>query len=518
MDNNQPVIQLDQVTKRFGGTLALNNVSFSINRGEVHAVVGENGAGKSTLMKILAGIYQPDSGRILLCGDPVRLLDPQDARRQGISIVFQELNLFPHLTAAGNIFINREMSRTGLLQNREMIAEARQVFDMMGVDISPTEPVGKLSVGERQLVEIARTLQQQSEIIIMDEPNSALTEHETENLFKIIRRLREQGITVIYVSHRLEEVFSIADRITVLRDGQYQGTWKIPEITLRQVIRAMIGRRLEEAFPVRPPAPANAPVLLEVRGLGKGAALGPIDFELHTGEILGFTGLEGAGIDDLFHILFGLDRATAGEVVYKGKAHTLKSPVDAIRSGWGLIPASRRDQGLMMEWSVKTNTSLVIIDQLMTKLGLLDHRREKQTADKFVKQLNVATDSIDKRVINLSGGNQQKVVVAKWLASGPQILILNDPTRGVDVGAKAEIYQIADRLAKEGLGLLFTSSEIDEILGLCDRVLVLYKGHIVKEFRKGEATKGDVMHWISGETEADTDEASVAEGSDDRTG
>jgi len=518
MDKNQPVIQLDQVTKRFGGTVALNNVSFSIDRGEVHAVVGENGAGKSTLMKMLAGIYQPDSGRILLCGEPVRLLDPQDARRQGVSIVFQELNLFPQLTAAGNIFINREMTRTGILQHREMIAETRRVFEMMGVSISPTDLVGKLSVGEKQLVEIARTLQSQADIIIMDEPNSALTERETENLFKIIRRLREQGITVIYVQHRLEEVFSIADRITVLRDGQYQGTWKISQITLRQVISAMIGRRLEEAFPTRPPAPADAPVVLDVRGLAQGTGLGPIDFKLHAGEILGFSGLEGAGIDDLFHILFGLDRATAGEVVYMDKAHTVKSPVDAIRSGWGLIPASRRDQGLMMEWSVKTNTSLVIIEQLMTKLGLLDHRREKQTADRFVKQLNIATDSIDKRVINLSGGNQQKVVVAKWLASGPKVLILNDPTRGVDVGAKAEIYQIADQLARQGLGLLFTSSEIDETLGLCDRVLVLYKGRIVREFRKGEANKGDVMHWISGESDEDIEAAAVPVEPDDRTG
>jgi len=502
MTENHPVIiQLDQVTKRFGGTQALNNVSFTINKGEVHAVVGENGAGKSTLMKMLAGIYQPDSGRILLRGELVRLSDPQDARHRGISIVFQELNLFPHLSVTSNIFINREISRGGLLRTRDMTTLARRVFEIMRVQIDPNILVSKLSIAEKQLVEIARTLQQQSEIIIMDEPNSALTEHETEKLFEIIRRLREQGITVIYVSHRLEEVFSIADRITVLRDGQYQGTWKINEIKLSQVITAMIGRQMEEAFPTHPPLLKETAVLLKVNGLTRAASLGPIDFKLRAGEILGFTGLEGSGIDELFHILFGLEQNTGGEVVYKDKVHKLKSPAEAINLGWGLIPASRRDQGLMMDWSIRNNTTLVIIQRLMTRLGLIDHRKEQQTTEDFIKHLNIATDSIDKHVINLSGGNQQKVVVAKWLASGPKVLILNDPTRGVDVGAKAEIYQICDQLAREGLGLLFTSSEIDETLGLCDRILVFYKGHIVKEFNKGEATKKDVMHWISGELE-----------------
>ena len=500
-ENHQVIIQLDHVTKRFGGTLALNNVSFTINKGEVHAVVGENGAGKSTLMKMLAGIYQPDSGQISLGDVHVRLADPQDARRRGISIVFQELNLFPHLSVTSNIFINREISHGGLLRNRDMTTLARKVFEIMGVQIDPNILVSKLSVAEKQLVEIARTLQQQSEIIIMDEPNSALTGHETEKLFGIIRRLREQGITVIYVSHRLEEVFSIADRITVLRDGQYQGTWNTHDITLSQVITAMIGRRMEEAFPTRPPLSKEVAVLLKVNGLTRVDSLGPIDFKLHVGEILGFTGLEGSGIDELFHILFGLEQATGGEVVYKDKVRKLKSPVEAINLGWGLIPASRRDQGLMMDWSIRNNTTLVIIQRLMTRLGLLDHRKEQQTTEDFIKNLKIATDSIDKHVINLSGGNQQKVVVAKWLASGPKVLILNDPTRGVDVGAKAEIYQICNQLAREGLGLLFTSSEIDETLGLCDRILVFYKGHIVKEFNKGEATKQDVMHWISGELE-----------------
>ncbi|HEX9012694.1 MAG TPA: sugar ABC transporter ATP-binding protein [Anaerolineaceae bacterium] len=509
MAENPPVIQLEQITKRFGGTLALNNVSFSIRKGEVHAVVGENGAGKSTLMKMLAGIYPPDSGRILLRGEPIHLADPQDARRKGVSIVFQELNLFPDLTAAGNIFVNRELSHSGLLSNTEMNNEARKVFDLMGVGISPMIKVGKLSVGEKQLVEIARTLQQHSEIIIMDEPNSALTEHETEKLFAIIRLLRQQGFTIIYVSHRLEEVFSIADRITVLRDGQYQGTWNVNETSISRVITAMIGRRLEEAFPVRPPLGDGSQPLVQIAGLKKGTKLGPIDFDLHPGEILGFAGLEGSGVDDVFHILFGLEEMTAGSITYKNRPRKIGSPAEAIGLGWGLIPASRRDQGLMMDWSIRNNTTLVIIHKLISKLGLLNHRREQLTADSFVKQLNIATESIEKRVINLSGGNQQKVVVAKWLASGPQVLILNDPTRGVDVGAKAEIYHICDRLAREGLGLLFTSSEIDEILGLCDRVLVLYKGRIVKEFRRGEATKAVVMHWISGEVEAPVEEAAV---------
>lgn len=504
MNGNDELIRLESITKRFGGVTALNNVSFSIGKGEIHAVVGENGAGKSTLMKILAGVHPPDDGQIILDGQPITIVDPLDARRYGVSIVFQELNLFPHLTVAANIFINRELvAGNGLLNEREMAEAACRVFDMMGVQVDPQVKVGKLSIGERQLVEIARTLQQQSDIIIMDEPNSALTERESMQLFEIIRRLRDQGITVIYVSHRLEEVFAIADRISVLRDGHYQGTWRTPETSIAQIIAAMIGRRLEETFPERGPVPANAPVVLSVSDLCRGGQLGPIGFQVRAGEILGFAGLEGSGVEEVFHILFGLDHPTSGQITYQDQAQQIRSPVEAIRQGWGLIPANRREQGLMMGWSVNQNTTLVILNRLLGRLGLIDSTKDRGTTREYVQRLNIATDSVDKKVINLSGGNQQKVVIAKWLATGPRILILNDPTRGVDVGAKSEVYRLCHQLAQEGLALLFTSSEAEEILGLCNRILVLYRGQVIREFQRGEATKADLMHWISGGSNGD---------------
>jgi ABC-type sugar transport system ATPase subunit len=505
------------VTKRFGGITAANDVSFGIAPGEIHAVVGENGAGKSTIMKMLAGVYKPDSGSLVLRGEPVVIADPLHARRLGVSIVFQELNLFPHLTVAGNIFANREATRgPGLLDERLMVAATRDILRQMGVELDPHARVGRLSVAEKQLVEIARTLQQQSEIIIMDEPNSALSAAETERLFALLRRLREKGITIIYVSHRLEEVFAIAERISVIRDGRYQGTWAIGETTIPDVIAQMIGRRLGETFPQREIVPADAPVAVAVRGLRIGQQVGPVDFEVRAGEILGFAGLEGSGVHDVFHVLFGLVKPDAGQVVYKGRVTPPRSPFEAIRQGIALIPANRRDEGLMTSWSIRRNASLAVLDKLLDRLGLIDRGREGALTKEYVRKLNVSTDSIDKRVINLSGGNQQKVVVAKWLATGPEILVLNDPTRGIDVGAKSEIYMLCDELARQGLALLFTSSEIEETLGVCDRILVFHKGRVIREFARGEATKADVMHWVAGGVVPEVERVEEAEGEDPR--
>jgi ABC-type sugar transport system ATPase subunit len=498
------MIRLEHVVKRFGGITAVNDVSFGIARGEIHAVVGENGAGKSTIMKMLAGVYQPDSGTLVLRGEPVVIADPLHARRLGVSIVFQELNLFPHLTVAANIFANREVAHGGgLLDRAAMTASSRLVLADMGVDIDPRAKVSRLSVAEKQLVEIARTLQQESDIVIMDEPNSALNASESERLFAILRRLRDSGLTVIYVSHRLEEVFAIADRISVIRDGRYQGTWRTSETTIREVIAAMIGRRLSDVFPARQSLPAGAAPVLDVRGLITPPAVGPVDFAVRAGEILGFAGIEGSGIDEVFHVLFGLGKPRAGEVIYRGQARSVRSPLQAIKQGFALIPANRRDEGLMTSWSIRRNLTLVVLDRLSRWRQFINRRAQRRLTEEYVQALNVATDSIDKRVNNLSGGNQQKVVVAKWLATSPEVLILNDPTRGVDVGAKSEIYALCDRLAQDGMALLFTSSEIEETLGVCDRVLVFYKGRIVREFARGEASKADVMRWITGEMDDD---------------
>jgi len=501
----QEMIRLEHISKRFGGVAALRDVSFSIAKGEIHALVGENGAGKSTLMKILAGIYQPDDGQVFLRGEPVSLRSPLVARQAGVSIVSQELALFPHLSIAGNIFANREAMHGGFILNkRAMREEARTVLLDMGVALNPARKVGTLAVGEKQLVEIARTLHQQSDIVIMDEPNSALNAHESERLFEILRRLRERGLTVIYVSHRLEEVFEISDRITVVRDGQYQGTWNITETSIPKIITEMIGRRLEESFPVREPLAVEAPVVLNVTNLAAEPELRDVSFDLRAGEILGFAGLEGSGIEDIFNVLFGLRSPSGGTLVYSDGRSRSRSPFEAIKHGLALVPANRREEGLMTSWSIRRNTSLPVLDRLLVALGVIDRGDERRLATDYVKKLSIATDSIEKRVVNLSGGNQQKVVLAKWLATGPTILILNDPTRGVDVGAKSEIYRLCDELAKSGLALLFSSSEVEETIGVCDRILVLSRGVVIREFDRGAATKADVMFWVSGGKEMST--------------
>ncbi len=492
-------LQLERVSKRFGGVTALDQVSFEIHRGEIHAVVGENGAGKSTLMKLLAGVYEPDDGAIRLEGRRVRLKNPREARRQGISIVFQELNLFPHRTIAANIFANRELTgRGGLVQRLAMHESTRRVLAELDVHLAPDALVGPLTIGEKQLVEIARTLEQQSSIIILDEPNSALNESESQRLFEIVRRLRARGITIIYVSHRLEEVFAIADRITVLRDGRYQGTHVTSETTMPQIIAAMIGRPLDSLFPPRPKDSAPGPVVLQVRELCRTPRLGPISFSARKGEIVGFAGIEGAGVDELFRLLFGLDALTSGEILVDGKPQRTTSPLAAIRRGWAMIPESRREQGLMMDWSIARNTTLLVLDKLLSRLGWINHRAVRATTEQYIAQLCINADSPGQNVVQLSGGNQQKVLLAKWLATGPAMLILNDPTRGVDVGAKWEIYELCHQLARAGMTILMTSSEAEEILGLTDRVLVLSKGKVLGEFQRGEITKAELMHAMAG--------------------
>ena len=492
-----PRIALDRISKRFGGVTALDQVSFEIRPGEVHAVVGENGAGKSTLMKLLAGAYQPDEGEIRIEARKVQLKNPREARRHGISIVFQELNLFPHRTVAANVFANRELAgRWGCLRRRAMSEATRRVLNDLDLRLSPDALVGPLKIGEKQLVEIARTLQQQSRIIILDEPNSALSEAESQRLFEVVRRLRAGGITIVYVSHRLEEVFAIADRITVLRDGRYQGTWPTAETTIPRVIAAMIGRPLDHSFPQRPARPLSGPVVLEVRELSQRARLGPVSFNARAGEIVAFAGLEGAGVDELFQLLFGLEPMTGGQIIVRDVLERPVSPRAAIRRGWALIPRSRREQGLMMEWSVARNATLLVLERLLTRLGLIDRRAVRVVSGEYIRQFGVAAATPDQKVISLSGGNQQKVLLAKWLAPGPSILILNDPTRGVDVGAKWEIYELCQQLAAQGMTLLMTSSEAEEMLGLADRVLVLAKGRLIREFQRGEATKAELMHAI----------------------
>jgi ABC-type sugar transport system ATPase subunit len=499
MEANEVLLELTDIDKRFGGVHALDNVSFNIYSGEVHAIVGENGAGKSTLMKILAGSYQPDQGEIKMRGERVAFNNPRDSFAGGINIIYQEFFKFPALSVIANIFAGREHTNLGFLNERKMRARAQDVLDRMRVEIDLDATVRNLSVADQQLIEIVKALVYKGTLVIMDEPNSALTDKETQALFEIIRRLKEQGITILYVSHRLEEVFRISDCITVLRDGKYIGTWRTQETSIPFIISQMIGRTLGETFPEVEDVEEDAEKTLEVRDLCKGNKLFSVSFHAREGEVLGFAGLEGSGIRDLFHILFGLDRADGGEAWYKGKRTNIRFSSDAIKTGWGMIPANRRDHGLMMRWSVKENIAVVILKRFLNLFGLLNDRRMEDTATQYVQKLNIATESIDKKVFDLSGGNQQKVVLAKWLATEPKLLILDDPTRGIDVGAKNEVYHLIKELAEQGISILFSSSEIDEVLGLSNRILVMRLGRIIREFAHEHASKAEVMRYVSGD-------------------
>ncbi len=494
------IIRLSHITKRYGGVTALEDVSFSIDKGEVHAIVGENGAGKSTMMKLLSGIIEPDEGQIFIDGKEEEIISPLVSERLGISMVFQELNLFNALNVAANIFINQELQiGNTLLDENAMCADAEKVLKSLMVDIKPTEKVANLSTGQKQIVEIARATHRGTNVVIMDEPNSALNDEETKVLFRIIRNLRENGTTVIYVSHRLEEVFQIADRISVLRDGHFMGTWHRKRVTVEDIVSQVVGRRLGEIFPPRPKVKKDSKVSLEVKGLHVNGDNTPVAFNIREGEILGFAGLQGSGVQEVLKTLFGLVKTSDHfEIIFNGEKIKKVNPTVLIEKGWGFIPADRRDEGLMLEWSILKNVSIVIVGRLLNRLGLIKHHKEREISKEYIQKLSIATDSIDKKVINLSGGNQQKVVLAKWLSTEPTLLILNDPTRGIDVGTKQEIYRLIGNWATQGYAILFTSSEIEEVLGVSHRVLVMYKGKLVKEFDTAEVEKEEVMEYVLG--------------------
>jgi ABC-type sugar transport system ATPase subunit len=498
------MIKFENISRRFGGTEALKSVRFTIDKGEIHALVGENGAGKSTLMKILAGVQTKDTGNITVADKELVASTPQEARRAGVSMVFQELNLFPQLTVFENIFITKEQkNKVGLLKKAKMARDSVDILSSLESEheILPSSRIENLSVADQQVVEICRALSYGTDIIILDEPNSALSESESQALFRIIRNLSSKGITVIYVSHRLEEVFQIADRITVLRDGNYINTWNTKDTDVKEIIAAMVGRRIEEMFPPRRDVKMDSRPILQIVDLEKKDRLKKISFDLHEGEVLGFAGLEGCGIENIFQILFGLEKRDAGQIIYDGKKQEKQAPWTAMKKGWSLVPAERHKQGLMTEWSVRDNINLPILDKLLSKIGLLSMARLNRSAAKYVEKMNIITDSVDKKVLDLSGGNQQKVVIAKWLATEPKLLILNDPTRGIDVGAKSEVYKLVDELAREGFAILFTSSEFEEILELSDNIIVIYDGEIVSRFKGGDVEKPELMSYVTGSFE-----------------
>ncbi|MFL5760615.1 MAG: sugar ABC transporter ATP-binding protein [Thermomicrobiales bacterium] len=507
-----PLLRVDQVSKSFPGVLALQDVSLDVYPGEVHGIVGENGAGKSTLMKILSGVYAPDEGQILIDGQPVSIHDPRHAQRLGISIIYQEFNLMPNLSVEENVFVGRQPNSGGVVRWRDLRRQTRELLNQLGVRLDPGAIVRDLSVAEQQMVEIAKALSLNARLVIMDEPTSALTETEATALFAIIRGLRERGLAVIYISHRLEEVFEICDRVTVLRDGKIASNLSIGEATPDRIVRLMVGRPLGDLF--RPEeaerrqenlAQQQPAALLEVKGLGRtgtvedaaAIVLEDIWFNLRPGEIVGLAGLVGSGRTEIARAIFGADAFDRGEILVHSRPVNIRSPRDAIKLGIGLVPEDRKLQALILKLAIRENLSISMLNRL-SSFGVVQLRVERSMARRLVESLRIRTPSIDQKVLNLSGGNQQKVVIAKWLALRPKILIMDEPTRGIDIGAKAEVHNLMHELAGSGVAILMISSELPEILGMSDRVLVMRQGRIAGELTRAEATQESIMALATG--------------------
>jgi len=502
LSGQEMVLRMEGISKAFPGVQALQNVDFEADAGEVVALVGENGAGKSTLMKILSGVYRKDAGRIFLHGREVDIQSPHHAQQLGIATIYQEFNLTPNQSAAANIFITREPRLSGLgrlfhfVDRRRMEQEAQQLLNRVGAQVPATVLIRDLSVAQQQMVEVAKALAVEARIIVMDEPTSALGEDEVETLFGIISALKAQGITIIFITHRLEEVFRIADRVVVLRDGQRVGSMTIGEATPDKVIQQMVGRELTALFQ-KEAAQIGEP-LLEVRGLTRQGVVHDVSFTLRRGEILGFAGLVGAGRTETARLIFGADYKDAGEILVEGRPVRINSPVDAVAAGIGFVPENRATQGLILKLPVLENIVLPTLNQ-HAQAGWVDQRGLRQTAQEYVNRLNVRTPHLRQKAMFLSGGNQQKVVVAKWLAAQPKVLIMDEPTRGIDVGAKAEVHALMSRLAQAGMGIIMISSELPEILGMSDRILVMAEGRVAAILDRAEASQEMIMAYASGE-------------------
>jgi ribose transport system ATP-binding protein len=485
------LLRAENISKGFPGVQALNEVSFEVHEGEVHGLVGENGAGKTTLVHVLSGAHRRDAGHIYYGGQDVDLRNPHEAARLGIAVVHQEAALAPNLSVADNIFLGHmPSSNLGFIRQEQVDDEARRLLASLGVEMDVRQSVERLTASEQQLVEIAKALSYQARLVMMDEPNSSLASMETDRLFKTIERLRGEGIAVVFVSHRLSEVFHICDRITVLRDGRRIATVDTEDTSVESVIQMMVGREMR--VQPRERAPVSGEPILEVRGLEHDNEVNGVSFTLHAGEILGFAGLVGAGRTAMAMTLFGALRASGGEVHVEGERTDISSPMDAVRRRIGFVPEDKKLQGLFLGMAVRENVSMAILRDL-ARLGFLSQDKERSVVSEYVDRLHVQTPSIEQTVANLSGGNQQKVVMSRWLAMRPKVLILDEPTQGIDVGAKAEIHDIISDLAAQGMGIILISSELPELLALSDRLLVMKEGRIVGEYPWTEALSEDIM-------------------------
>lgn len=487
------ILTMKDIDKSFVGVQALKKAQLELKKGEVHALMGENGAGKSTLMKILTGIYSKDSGTITYEGAEVEYKNPKEAQKAGVVIVHQELNMMNHLSVAQNIFIGRESMNGKLINDAKMVDEAKRLFDMLNIDINPKETMGRLTVGKQQMCEIAKAISTDAKVIVFDEPTAALTETEINELFKIIEDLRAKGLGIIYISHRMDEIKRITDRVTVMRDGEYVGTLISKDCTKDDIISMMVGRVVYEDPKEMSNVPADAEVVLKVEHLTAGKMVKDVSFELRKGEILGFSGLMGAGRTETARAIFGADKIDSGDIYVHGKKVVIKNPQDAVKHGIGYLSEDRKRYGVIVEKTLTENTTMASLENFMSGI-FIDKKKEEKAAAKYVKALKTKTPSVRQFVKNLSGGNQQKVVIAKWLTRDSDILIFDEPTRGIDVGAKSEIYSLMNELVKEGKSIIMISSELTEILRMSDRIVVMCEGRKTGELDIAEATQENIMH------------------------
>ena len=492
------ILTMKDIDKSFPGVHALDHVNFEVRKGEVNALMGENGAGKSTLMNVLTGIYTKDSGSIIFEGKEVEFHTTREAQDAGIVIVHQELNMLGHLTVAQNIFIGREFKKGIRIDDKKMNEEAAKLFERLHIDIDPTETMSNLTVGKQQMCEIAKAISHEAKVIIFDEPSAALTESEIEELFKIIRDLRKQQLGIVYISHRMDEIKVITDRVTVMRDGGYVGTLITNECTKDDIINMMVGRVIYEDPKTESAVPKNAPVVLKVEHLNAGRMVQDVSFELRKGEILGFSGLMGAGRTETARAIFGADPKTGGNIYINGEKVEINTPQDAVKCGIGYLSEDRKRFGIVVQKSVAENSTMASMENFIKGL-FINKAKENKVAQEYVESLATKTPGVDQLVVNLSGGNQQKVVIAKWLIRNCDILIFDEPTRGIDVGAKNEIYKLMNRLAEEGKSIIMISSEMTEILRMSDRIVVMCEGRKTGEIDISEASQEIIMNMATRE-------------------
>lgn len=495
----ETILKMSDITKVFGGVIALEKVQFELYKGEVHALIGENGAGKSTLMKILLGMQKKDDGNILYHGKQIDFLNPAEALSHGISMIHQEVNLVHQMSVAENIWLGREeafSNALGLISPGKRSAKTKELLQSLDIDIPADEIVDRLSIAQMQLVEIARAVSFKPNIIIMDEPTSALTDQEVDKLYKIIRDLSAKGVSVIFISHKLEELFEICDRITIMRDGHYIATYPMENVTEAELIKMISGREAKNLFSKTPVEQGE--VALEIKNLSRAGTIENVNLTVRKGEIVGLCGLMGAGRSEILRAVFGIDKKDSGEILINGQTVVINSPEDAVRAGLGMVTEDRLRQGVVYTMSVMHNATLAIFNKLVNRFGYNNVNREKRVFAERANDLSVKYSSPNALIGELSGGNQQKIIVERWMLTNPKIMLLDEPTRGIDVGAKSEIYALIDRLAREGIAVLMVSSEMPEILSLCDRIMVIYEGRIVYETTREKANQEILMNYAFG--------------------